>query len=316
MAKRADLLAEANLSQEAVAWADIKNSKNRGQVLYGTAIGIEIIEQGGNREECLKLNYNGIYGYLPKRLIDTYTFKGLQNFVGKVFEFVVIHVDLEHQIFAADRIQAIEKLSEKFWREAKIGESFEAFVRGVDPFNVYLLVEGVPAKMHRNEFSYTFHEDLTEEVSIGDIIDVKLMDIIDEEKAEENVDEEELSFVENEEENKHSKTILVSKKALETNPWKYINEYKEKSTYLGVIRKVHIDHGLFIDLQPRNISIRCNFPPNTDQSLLRVGEQVNVKLQVIDIQNERIQGIVITPRQAVINRKKAKVSRRGLQYDR
>ena len=93
--------------EKATAWADIKDSHRTGSVLTAQAIGIENFQFGAVREECLKLNYKGLYGYLPIKFIDNYEFRGLQNFVGKIFEFVVSHVDLESHLFAADRIKEV-----------------------------------------------------------------------------------------------------------------------------------------------------------------------------------------------------------------
>ncbi|MCA1064500.1 30S ribosomal protein S1 (plasmid) [Rossellomorea sp. AcN35-11] len=286
---------EFKTQKQAIAWADLKESKQRNRVLYAQVIGIETKEIGNNREEVLKLDYEGFEGYLPKTLIDDYEFKGLQSFVGSMLEFVVNYVDMEAHIFGADRTKALEVLASKFWRNAKEGKSYEAFVRGVDPYNVYVLVEGVPAKMYRDDFSYTFFENLQEVVSIGDILEVQLTEI---EKPSDS--------------NKEGR-ISVSKKALETDPWDFISHYKEKGTYLGLIQKVHMDHGLFIDL-PHGIRVRTNFPPNTDHRLLQEGEKVNLKIQSIDTNKREIKGIVITPRQGAYQAKRTRT--RGIYNGR
>ncbi|MCP1161420.1 MULTISPECIES: hypothetical protein [Bacillus] len=290
-------------TEKAAAWADIKSSQRSGNVLTAQAIGIEYFESA--KQECLKLNYNGIYGYLPKAFIDEYDFKGIQNFVGKYFEFVAHTVDMENQIFIANRIEALKTLSKRFWRQAKLGDTYAAFVRGVDQFNVYLLVNGVPTKLHRSDYSYTFYDDLREEVFIGDTIEVKITELIkpdaaaaaDDVQAEENPNPE--------------GSLLVSKKALEVDPMIFLNEYQEKATYLGTITKVHLDHGLFIRLEPRGIMVRSGFPPGGNSSRLKEGEQVNFKIQEINAKERRVKGIVITPNQGF----RAKTTR-GINYGR
>ncbi|USK57780.1 30S ribosomal protein S1 (plasmid) [Cytobacillus solani] len=284
--------------ERAAAWAEIKDSHRTQSVLIAQAIGIEPMQSGQIREDCLKLNYNGIYGYLPITFIDNYEFKGLQNFIGKKFEFVVSYVDLENQTFAANRIKALEILAKRFWNKAKVGEVYPAFVRGVDRFNAYLLVNGVSTKMNRKEFSYTFHDDLREEIFIGETINVKLLEVVkphaleEQQLKEESSEEDEVA-----EDNKPAEGyISVSSRALETDPMVYINEYKEKSTYLGRITKIHIDHGLFIELEPRGIQVRTGIPPSSDLNRLKVGEMVNFKIQEIRPQERRVIGIVIDPR--------------------
>lgn len=294
-------------AERAAAWADIKESQRAGNVLTAKAIGIEYFELGELKQECLKLNYNGIYGYLPTSFIDTYEFRGIQNFVGKTFEFVVSYVSFEDQIFAANRIMALEKSAKRLWKNGKPGDIYPAFVRGVDRYHVYLLVSGVPTRMHRDEFSYVFSDDLREEIFIGETIDVKVLEI--------NKPNPDLA-IEGDEPTAEEKraiegNISVSKKALEVDPMSFINEYKEKSTYLGTITKIHVDHGIFISLEPRGITVRSGFPPGSNGARLQVGDEVNFKIQDINVKERRIKGLIITPNQNYKNK-----SNRSYQYGR
>ncbi|ADC52184.1 30s ribosomal protein S1 (plasmid) [Alkalihalophilus pseudofirmus OF4] len=306
--------------EQMISWNELIGSSKRNTVLYARAIGIENI----NNNECLKLDYKGIFGYLPKALIDTYELKGIQSMVGKVFEFVVNYTDREAGIFGADRIKALEVLSNRFWSTAEVDKSYEAFVRGVDQYNVYLLVEGVPTKMHRKDFSYDFYKDMRDVVGLGDVIDVKLLDyekpsveaeaiddinsinVITEDETEEVVQERKLK----------PGQILVSRKALEKDPWDYINQYQVGSTYLGVIQNINIDYGIFLKLEPFGLPVRSNFPPNTDLRLLQEGEEVNVRIRDIDIAKRQISTVIITPRQGALKRTRDHRLRQGLLYDR
>ncbi len=291
--------------ERATAWADIKDSHRRGSVLIAQAIGIELKQQGEIKEECLKLDYNGIYGYLPKSFISDYEYRGIQSFIGKHFEFVVSHIDVEGEIFAADRKKALEILAQKFWRTAQEKNKFSGFVVGVDRNSIYLLVQGIPVRMGRKEYSHTYFDDLQEEVFLGESLDVVVTKIHRPnptlEIEGETATEEELKLI--------NGYIEVSHKALEIDPMSYINEYQEKSTYLGVIDKINVEHGIFIKLKPRGITVRSGFPPAVDGKLLREGDEVNFKIQSIDHENRRIKGIIITPRQSKQTRLQQK--RRG-----
>lgn len=266
------------------AWADVKESKKMGHVLFGRVIGIETLENGKVKEECLKINFNGIYGYLPRTLIDRYEFKGLQHFLGGEFEFIVDEYFIDEQIFLANRIKALDKSAKIFWNKVRKGIEVEAFVRGADQFNVYCLVNGVSTKLHRDDFSYTYFEDIREAVEICDTFPV----IVDEFVKPGEKDEDGNVITEG--------RIKVSKKALETDPMTFINEYKEKSYYLGRITKIHPQHGLFVELEPRGIVSRCNFPPHYDGKPLRVGDEVNVKIQEIIVKERKVKGLIILPK--------------------
>lgn len=283
------------VSDKMIGWADIKDSHKTKKVLYAQAVGIESIAVGKKEEECLKLNYNGNYGYLPITLIDEYEFKGLQNFLGKEFEFVVQHVDLESQMFVANRIEALKILSKNFWKNVKKGQTYEAFVRGVDPYNLYLIVDGVRTKMFRDEFSHSYVEDLREEVEIGEIIPVQIMKVAKPGKSFTKVDGKgNKKEVEAGEEG----YLEVSSRVLQEDPWNNITNYKERATYLGTITKVHMEHGLFIDLEP-GLTVRTNFPPNSSGQLFKKGHQVNIKLLEINAKKRFIKAIVINPKQSV-----------------
>lgn len=279
----------------ALAWANIKDSKKMKRVLYAQAVGIEEIPVAGTVQECLKLNYQGNYGYLPPDLIDEYEFRGLQGFLGKEFEFVVQHVDLESHLFVANRKEALGILAEKFWKTAKEGDTYEAFVRGVDPYNLYLIVNGVRAKLYRDEFSYSFVEDLREEVEIGDTLQVKIVRLVKPGKKFKRINGrgQEVEGIADE-----RGYLELSSRLLENNPWHNITHYKERATYLGTITKVHMDHGLFIELE-LGLVVRTNFPPNATGALLKKGRQVNVKILEIDAKKKTMKAIVINPKKGV-----------------
>ncbi|WP_047153698.1 hypothetical protein [Aneurinibacillus tyrosinisolvens] len=282
---------EIQISREARAWADIKEAAKSKKVLVATAVGLEdiTIKKGEKPIECLKLDYDGIYGYLPKAFIDNYNFKGMTFFLGKEFEFIVTSFDIEAHIFIANRIEALKSLSQRFFTRAKEHEIYSAFVRGVDPYNLYLLVDGIPVTLYRTEYSHTYVEDLREEVEIGDRIDVLLKKIAKPNQSYTEGGKEKIAG-----ENGY---LEVSAKELKPDPWQQVVNYKEKATYIGHITRIHPDYGIFVELVP-GLTIRCNFPPNCPTTL-KLGERVNVKITRIEQKERRITALIIVPRKAV-----------------
>ncbi|MFS0557473.1 S1 RNA-binding domain-containing protein [Brevibacillus sp. 179-C9.3 HS] len=291
-----------------LGWADIKDSKKTGRVLYARAIGIETISNDKVREECLKLEYRGgVYGFLPKTYIDKYQFKSLQFFLGKVFEFVVDEFYVENQQFLANRIKALETLSARFWKNAKENQQVDAFVRGVDPFKIYLLVDGVDCILPREEYSYSFVEDLRDEVEIGDTLTVKITKVVrpGEQYLKNNETGEQIEAVS---ENGH---IEVSSRLVARDPWTDIVHFNKGSIYLGTILKVHPEHGLFIELKP-GLTVRTNFPPRVNGERLKRGQEVNIKLTDIDIIKRQIKALVVIPNRAIGKERHQNYGRRGL----
>lgn len=268
------------IGEEQLAWADIKESQRVSKVLYAEAVGLENLSFGNKKEEMLKLNYKGVYGYLPKSRIDNYEFKGLTHFLGKEFEFVVETVDMEGHWFLANRIQALEVSAKRFWKSAKVGQVLVGFIRGMDVSRLYLLVEGVPTIMRREDVSYSFIEDMRTEFEIGDTINVKITKL--EAPTEENKDG----------------VLEVSAKVLEKDPWGQISHYKEGSSYSGTITKIHPLHGVFLELVP-GLTVRTNFPPNANPTVLQKGKKITVKLLEINHREKRIKAITIVPQKSI-----------------
>ncbi|RRJ54982.1 30S ribosomal protein S1 [Paenibacillus oralis] len=269
-----------SVGEEQLAWADIKESQRVKQVLYAEAIGLETLSFGNKKEEMLKLNYKGVYGYLPKSRIDNYEFKGLHHFLGKEFEFVVEQVDLEGHWFLANRIEALEVSAKRFWKSAKVGQVLVGFIRGMDVSRLYLLVEGVPAIMGREDVSYSYIDDMRSEFEIGDTINVKITNL--EAPTEENGDG----------------VLEVSAKVLQRDPWGQIAHYKEGSSYSGIITKVHPLHGVFLELVP-GLRVRTNFPPNANPTVLQKGKKITIKVLEINHRERRLKAITIIPQKSI-----------------
>jgi small subunit ribosomal protein S1 len=269
-----------SVSEEQLAWADLRESMRVNQVLYAETVGLETLVFGDKKEEMLKLNYKGVYGYLPKSRIDNYEFKGLHHFLGKEFEFVVESIDQEGHWFLANRIKALEVSAKRFWRIAKEGLVAVGFIRGMDVSNLYLLVEGVPTVLNKKEVSYSYIEDMREEFEIGDTITVKVIKV-------------EPPSAENE-----NGVLEVSAKVLQKDPWHQIAHFKEGSSYTGTITKVHSEHGIFLELVP-GLTVRTNFPPNATPEMLQKGKKMSIKVLEINHQQKRIKAISIIPNKAI-----------------
>lgn len=272
------------LNNEEVAWSKLRDAKNRKRVLFARAVGLEDVVFGSLSMPCLKLNFDGIFGYLPQNKIDNYEFKGLHNFLGKTFEFVVEELITEESnktgTFVANRIEALRILANRFWNNAQPDRIYEAFIRGIDPYNLYLLVEGVAVRMHRTEVDYSLYEDLREIFNIGDSIEVKITTL---EKPEEGISE---GFLE------------VSARILNKDPWDNIVNYKEKSFYLGKLTRIRPDLGFFIELEP-GLSVLCNVPPGAHGKKFKKGDELEVKISTIDKEERRIRGLIILPRNRI-----------------
>lgn len=262
----------------AQAWADLREAyrhREKGYVIEAQVVGIEKLERGEQKEEALKIYYNGIYGYIPVSNVDDYEFRSLQSFVGADIQFVVDQLfdEGESRLFLGNRKKALEALATKFWRKATVGQDYDAYVSGVDKYGVYLVVEGVRVRMERDDYSYDFVTDLRDVVDIGTTMPVRVINL-----------------------EKEAKRINVSRKALEQDPRDFLLEYKRGGFYLGTIVNIDLDAGVFVRLEPRGLVARAGFPPNQGKRILQEGDQVNFKVTDINEKLARVRGLVIVPR--------------------
>lgn len=270
--------------QLAHAEAQIREAKRQRKnnfLFTARAVGIETLTHGELKVEALKVYHDGVYGYIPKNLMDDYEFRSLQSFVRGEYTFFVDEVFEENGelIFLANRKDAMAYQAKNFWKYAKVGQRYNAFVSGVDRFNVWLLIEGVRVQMSREEYSYKYQKDMQLEVFIGDELEVQIVEI--------NVEEQ---------------TVQVSRKVLEADPRMYLKDYKKGSTYACTIENVDFELGIFVTLEPKGIVAKSGFPPSKNGRLLAAGDKVNFKVTWIDERKGLVGGIIIDPRDGQLNK--------------
>ncbi|ACA42234.1 hypothetical protein Bsph_p004 (plasmid) [Lysinibacillus sphaericus C3-41] len=185
--------------------------------------------------------------------------------------------------FIGNRAAALEIQSNRFWKSLQTkgvsNQIYDAFVSGVDKVNVWLVVEGMRVRMNRMNFSYKFIDDLRNELYIGDMIKVKV-----------------LSFEEKEVDGNKVRNLEVSRKVLEKDPKEFLHNIKVKGTYLGVVKNIDIDNGVFVELQTFGITVLTSFPSMDSGIKLQKEKQVNVRVTKINTETGFVHGVIFDPR--------------------
>lgn len=302
-------LTEEQHTPKAEIWRNLRTSRSRSRVLFAKVIGLEDLSFGGRSMKCLKLDYKGVYGYMPSNLIDNYEYKNLQHFMGSMFEFVVEEVitppkqldeadlqdDVEVEYFLANRIKALEVMSELFWKKVEIDQVFSAFIKGIDQFRLYLLVEGVEIILNREDAGYNLYDDLRTVFEIGQTIEVQVMKV--EKPTEDNP----------------KGSLSVSAKVLMEDPWRYIKDFKERGTYLGILQRIHPEFGMFVELKP-GLVVKCNIPAGASRRPFQRGDEINVKIRHIDHAKHQILGTAINLNNTIGAASNKNISRSGLRW--
>ncbi|GGG18635.1 hypothetical protein [Paenibacillus abyssi] len=270
------------------AWADVKEAQRTGRIMVARSIGIETKSINDKvKEEVLKLDFNGVYGYLPKSRVDAYNLRGLQHYLDRDLEFVIDNVVIDQHAsvgtFVANRAKALEKKTVRFWKEAQEGQIFEAFVRGVDQYTLYLLVEGVSVELNRSQVGYMYYDDLTEAFEIGDTLPVKLIGIT-------------------RPANGNKGKITVDSRTLQEDPWKNVVNYEVDGIYVGRISKIHPEHGMFVEMiDTPGLVVRTNFPAYSGNHKFKIGESLRVRIARIDAAGRRMKAVAFLPQHSKRN---------------
>ncbi|MEB2280137.1 hypothetical protein LAV73_09025 [Lysinibacillus xylanilyticus] len=270
------ILEEQLREKRMYAEANLRDARRFKRFITVTSIGVEELELGGTQVECLKVYFDGIYGYIPKDKMDDYEFRSLFSFVDGEFQVNVEEVisDDNNSFFIGNRKAALEKQAEMFWDTAKVGQVHDAFVSGVDKANVYLIISGVRIRMSKEEYSYTYHRDLREVIARGEHIDVQINTL-----------------------NVEDKKLKVSRRVLEADPKTFLSEYKAGGIYAAEVNNINTEvGGVFVTLKPRGISALAQFPSMRVGQHIKEGQKVQFKVSRVDLQTGHIYGHVVIPR--------------------
>lgn len=258
------------------AEATLKEARRFKRFITVTSVGVETLELSTSSIECLKVYFEGIYGYIPKTKMDDYEFKSLNAFVDGEFEVVVEDVitDEYSTFFIGNRTEALNIQANLFWNSAKEGQVHNAFVSGVDKTNLYLIISGVRTRMPKEEYSYSYYRDLREVIPRGERIEVKITSLDTEEKK-----------------------IKVSRRILEADPKTFLSEYKQGGTYAAEVNNISTEvGGVFVSLKPRGISALAQFPSMRIGQHLNEGENVSFKVSRVDLETGHIYGHLVLPK--------------------
>lgn len=269
-----------NLNEElqqkrSFAISSLKEAKAFNRFIPVEVVGIEKLSLGKESQECLKVYFEGVFGYIPKTKIDDYDFYSIDSFVNTNLDVMVEQIisDEHKTYFLANREAALELQANIFWNRGRKGEIVSGYVSGVDKMNVYLLVNGVRCRMSKVDYSFRFVRDLREEVERGQELEVKIVEF-----------------------NKEEKKIQVSRRVLEADPRTFLDEYSVGSRYGATINNIDPETGVFVSLRPHGITALASLPSLNIGKNIKVGDLVNIHVTRKDEEKGFIYGRLVVPR--------------------
>lgn len=166
--------------------------------------------------------------------------------------------------------EARKAAAEKIWSEIEVGKKYQGTVKSLTSYGAFVDIGGVDGMVHVSELAWQRIKNPAEVVSVGDEIEVFVI----------NFDPE-------------KKKISLGYKTAESNPWnQFIEQYSVGSVVPVKIVKL-MTFGAFAEILPGvdgliHISQIADRRIGKPEDVLSEGQQVDAKIIDIDVENKRI----------------------------
>ena len=216
-----------------------------------------------------------IQAFLPGSQVDVQPVKNFDDFLNKEFDFQIVKVDeLRKNLVVSRKAILQESLNEKrqeIMDKIKVGETISGIVKNITDFGAFIDLGGIDGLIHITDFSWGRINHPSEVVSIGDTVDVKVIDY-----------------------NKETSRISLGIKQLSDNPWKLIaDKYNVDDIISGKIVSI-MNYGIFVEVEKgveglvhiSEISWNKNIENISDH--YKTGDILESKILSIDIEDQKI----------------------------
>ena len=159
---------------------------------------------------------------------------------------------------------------EAFWKDVEVGKTYTGVVKSLTSYGAFVDIGGVDGLCHISELSWNRIKHPSEVVSVGDTIEVYVRDL-----------------------DRETQKVSLGYKKAEDNPWEKLkNEYPIGSTFTAPVVSI-TKFVAFVRILPGvdglvHISEISNERVEKVSDVLKVGDEVNVKLLDVDFDKKRI----------------------------
>lgn len=247
-------------------WLEVAECVESKEIIEGT---VTDVIRGGVLATC-----KGVKVFIPASLSGINRGGDLNTLKGQTVRFRVIEANPARRKAVASIRSVLREerkaAREAFWAEVKEGNTYTGTVKSLTNYGAFVDLGGVDGMIHISELSWNRIKHPSEVVNVGDTVDVFV-------KA---VDEE-------------NKKISLGYKKTEDNPW----EILKNTVPVGSTKKVKIvgltTFGAFANVIDGidgliHISQIDNKRIENPADVLKVGDEVDVKVTEIDCENKRV----------------------------
>ena len=263
--KEGRLILSKKRAQYERAWGRIEEVMHSGQTITGPVI--EVVKGG------LILDI-GLRGFLPASLVDLRRVRDLQPFVGQELEAKIIELDRNRNNVVLSRRAFLEESQSEgrktFLQSLQKGERRKGTVSSIVNFGAFVDLGGVDGLVHVSELSWKHVDHPQEVVAVGQEVEVEILDV--------DLERERVS---------------LSLKATQEDPWKEFDRTSQAGSVItGTVTKL-VPFGAFVRVAQGieglvHISEISHEHVDSPESVLQVGQEVQVKVIDVDVSRRRV----------------------------
>ncbi|MEE3302084.1 MAG: 30S ribosomal protein S1 [Candidatus Neomarinimicrobiota bacterium] len=223
----------------------------------------------------LVVDLDVIQAFLPGSQVDVQPVKNFDDFLNKEFDFQIVKVDeLRKNLVVSRKAILQESLNEKrqeIMDQIKVDGRISGIVKNITDFGAFIDLGGIDGLIHITDFSWGRINHPSEVVSVGDKVEVKVIDY-----------------------NKETSRISLGIKQLTDNPWKLIpDKHNVGDVISGKIVSI-MNYGIFLEIEKgveglvhiSEISWNKNIENLSEH--YKAGDMLESKILSIDIEDQKI----------------------------
>ncbi|WP_020008350.1 30S ribosomal protein S1 [Salinicoccus albus] len=251
--------------EESNAYDSLQSAKDNDETITGTVM--EVVKAG------LVIDV-GVRGFIPASLLSDAYIEDLEQFDGQDLEVKVEDIEPEKNrvILNRKRIVESEKAAErqKQLESLENGSIIEGEVVRITTFGAFINLGEVDGLAHISELSYQRVEKVEDAVSIGDTVQVKILDVDPEQER-----------------------ISLSLKQAQESPFEgFAKEYSAGDVLEGTVKRL-VDFGAFVEVTPGveglvHVSEISHDHVAVPSDALQEGQTVDVKILSLNEDSEKI----------------------------
>ena len=236
----------------------------------------EVVTVKGTRavKGGLSVEFEGLRGFIPASMLDTRFVRNTERFVGQEFDAKIKEVDPKENRFILSRREVVEAEASaaraEVFGKLNVGDIVTGKVARITSFGAFIDLGGVDGLVHLTELSHERNVSPKSVVSVGDEIEVKVLDL-------------------NEEEGR----VSLSLKATTPGPWDGVEQKLAAGDVIeGTVKRL-TDFGAFVEVLPGidglvHISQISHKRVESPKDALKVGQEVTVKVLEVNAADERV----------------------------